>query len=103
MNRLKNKGKSIATVIIMFAGILIGLIVIFNKTQDNSKPTTFHEFVAKSPGISMHKYSHSIKEFAIVFKAKRRIYELMKKDRLSKQDSIEIKAIDQQLNQLLHD
>ena len=88
---------------LMFAGILIGLIVIFNKTQDNSKPTTFHEFVAKSPSISMHKYGSSIKEFAIVWKAKRRIYKLMQKDRLNKQDSIEIKAIDQQLNQLLHD
>ena len=88
---------------LMFAGILIGLIVIFTKIQKESKPTTFHKFIPKSPGISMHKYGSSIKEFAIVFKAKRRIYELMKKDRLSKQDSIEIKAIDQQLNQLLHD
>ena len=88
---------------LMFAGILIGLIVIFTKFQKESKPTTFHEFIPKNPGISMHKYGSSIKEFAIVFKAKRRIYELMHKDRLSKQDSIEIKAIDQHLNQLLHD
>ena len=87
----------------MFAGILMGLIVIFTKFHKENKPTTFHEFVPKSPVISMHKYGNSIKEFAIVFKAKRRIYKLMQKDKLSKQDSIEIKAIDQQLNQLLHD
>ena len=88
---------------LMFAGILIGLIVIFNKSQMISKPTAFHEFVPKSPGVFIHKYGSSIKEFAIAFNAKRRIYELMQKDSLNKQDSIEIKAIDQQLNQLLHD
>ena len=89
----------------MFTGILIGLMVIFSKSQEESRPIldTFQEFLPSKPDISIQKQGRSLKEFAIVWKAQRRIYKLMNKDSLTKQDSAEIKAIDQQLNKMLHD
>ena len=88
----------------MFAGILIGLFIILNKTiyQENQSIEALQELISPKPGISMNK-RNSLKDLITLWKAKQRIYALMNNDSLSKQDSIEIKAIDQQLNQLLHD
>ena len=103
MNRLKNKGKSIATVILMFAGILIGLFIILNKTnhQENQSMDVLHECILPKPKIS--KAGNSFDELMTIWKAQRRIHELMGKDNLSKEDSLEIKNIDKQLTQLIHD
>ena len=79
-----------ATVILMFAGILIGLFIILNKTiyQENQSIETLHELISPKPGISMNK-RNSLKDLITVWKAKQRIYALMNNDSLSKQDSIE--------------
>lgn len=88
----------------MFVGILIGLFIILNqyRSQQNKSIEALHELISPKPEISMNK-RNSLKDLITVWKAKRRIYALMNKDSLSKRDSLEIKAIDQQLNQLIHD
>ncbi len=103
MTRLKNKGKSIATVIIMFAGILIGLFIILNKTnhQENQSLDVLHELIPPRPKVS--RAGNSFDELITIWKVQQRIRKLMGKDSLSNEDSLEIKNIDKQLNQLIHD
>ena len=103
MTRLKNKGKSIATVIIMFAGILIGLFIILNNInhQENQSMDVLHELMPPRPKVS--GAGNSFDELITIWKAQQRIRELMGKVSLSQEDSLEIKNIDKQLNQLIHD
>ena len=87
----------------MFSGILVGLVIILIKSgqQVHSTFQTLKEFPRSE--ISFQKKDHPLQEFVTVLKARRRIHHLMKKDTITRQDSLDIKAIDQQLNQLLHD
>jgi hypothetical protein len=103
MTRLKNKGKSIATASLMFAGIMIGLFIILNKTkhQKYQSMDVLHELEFPTPKIS--KAGDSFDALITIWKAQQRIHELMGKDSLSNGDSLEIKNIDKQLNQLIHD
>ena len=99
MRKLKSK----LSIVIMFSGILIGLVILLIKSgqQVHSTFQTLKEF--PRPEISFQKKGHPLQELVTVLKAKHRIYQLMKKDTITGQDSLDIKAIDQQLNQLLHD
>ena len=103
MTRLKNKDKSIATVSLMFAGILIGLFIILNNTkhQENQSMDVLHELLPPRPKVP--KVGNSFDELITIWKVQQRIHELMGKDNLSNEDSLEIKNIDKHLNQLLHD
>ena len=103
MTRLKNKDKSIATVSLMFAGILIGLFIILNNTkhQENQSMDVLHELLPPRPKVP--SAGNSFDELITIWKVQQRIHELMGKDNLSNEDSLEIKNIDKHLNQLLHD
>ena len=87
----------------MFTGILIGLFIILNKTnhQENQSMDVLHEWIPHRPKVSTT--GNSFDELITIWKAQQRIHELMGKDSLSKEDSLEIKNIDKQLNQLIHD
>ena len=87
----------------MFAGILIGLFIILNKAnhQKNQSMDVLHELIPSRPNVS--GAGNSFDELITIWKAQRRIHELMGKDSLNKEDSLEIKNIDTQLNQLIHD
>jgi len=87
----------------MFSGILIGLIILLIKAGKQVHST--YKILKDIPRIetSFQKKGYPLQELVIVIKAKRRIYNLMIKDTLTSKDSLEIKAIDRQLNQLLHD
>ena len=91
----------IYSTLIMFAGMLIGLVVLLTKTAKPMEPIrqSIREFMP-STAVPERK---SIQDLLIAWKTGQRLQVLMQKHRLSKQDSLEIKSIDQQLNQLLHD
>jgi hypothetical protein len=97
----KPKLKPVYSLALMFTGILIGLVILFTKPDKAIEPIpqTLREWM---PAMSADKGS-SLSDLFLVLKAGKRIEVLMQKDSLTKQDSLEIKAIDQQLNQLLHD
>ena len=69
MTRLKNKDKSIATVSLMFAGILIGLFIILNKTnhQENQSMDVLHEWIPHRPKVS--RAGNSFDELITIWKA----------------------------------
>jgi len=95
--------KSKLSIVIMFSGILIGLVILLINSgqQVHSTYQTLKEF--PRPEFSLRNEGHPFRKLMTVWKTRRRIYHLMKKDTITGQDSLDIKAIDQQLNQLLHD
>lgn len=91
------------TIAIMLTGILIGLFVLLIKSSDQVKSTFQAVKEFQRPKIALQKEGNPLQDLVTVIKAKSRIYQLMRKDTITHLDSIEIKAIDQKLNQLLHD
>jgi hypothetical protein len=97
----KPKLNSMFSVLIMFFGMLIGLLILFTKTDHAPEPIgqTIRELI---PGKTVFR-GNAFKDLILAWKAGQRIEVLMQKDSLTQQDSTDIKAIDHQLNQLLHD
>ena len=95
--------KPIRTVIIMFVGMLLGLIILITLPNKNKEKYPIHLFELPTPEVSLQKGKSTVLQLILALKSKRRIDQLMLKDSLSAADSIEIRSIDQHLNQLLHD
>ena len=95
--------KPILTVIIMFVGMLLGLIILITVPNKKTERNPIHLFELPTPKVSLQKGKSSVLQLILALKSKRRIDQLMLKDSLSATDSIEIRSIDQHLNQLLHD
>jgi hypothetical protein len=97
----KPKLNAMFSVLIMFFGMLIGLVILFTKTDQATEPIgqTIRKLIPEKPLFQ----GNSFKELFLAWKAGQRIDILMQKDSLSQQDSTDLKAIDHQLNQLIHD
>lgn len=97
----KPKLKPLLTILFMFSGMLVGLIVFI--AIPKGRKNTHQQFEVAMPEISTQRAKHSIIQLMQALKSKSRIYQLMEKDSLTSQDTLEIKTIDKQINQLLHD
>ena len=91
------------TVIIMFFGMLLGLIIVMTLPNKNTAKHAVQGIEIPKPEVSLQKGKSSILRLIQVIKLKRRMDQLMLKDSLGAADSMEISTIDQHLNQLLHD
>lgn len=97
----KPKLNSVYSVLIMFLGMLIGLGILFTKTDQPTEPIgqTIRDLTLENALFR----EHAFRDLILAWKAGQRIEVLMQKDSLTQQDSTDIKAIDHQLNQLIHD
>ena len=98
-----NHTKALLTVIIMFIGMLLGLIILITLPNKKTEGNPIHLFELPKPNISIQHGKSSVLQLIQALKSKRRMDQLMRKDSLNAADSIEIRSIDQHLNQLLHD
>ena len=94
------KNKPFVMTILMFSGILVGLLILI--AQPKGKEETF-QFETIRPGLYLQQRRKSIGALLQACRAQFRMKQLMKKDSLNKKDSLEIQAIDQHINQLLYD
>ena len=89
--------------ILMLSGILLGLIILITLPGGAKKADVTRCICTARPGVSILQNKRTLSKLLHAWKAQQRIQTMMKKDRLNAKDSLEIKAIDQQINQLLYD
>ena len=97
------KIKKLSTIILMGVGIFTGtMILILTSTnqQDQSVGALIEEH---HPEKSITSGVHQLKGLIRAFQSQSSLEQMMQKDALTTEDSLEIEQIDQQINQLFHD
>jgi hypothetical protein len=90
-------------ILLMFAGILTGIVVLTSKIVKTPHTGTLRKTEFSMPDIRKTGISSAWEKLSALADMKIRLTDLMRRDSLSSSDSLEIKEIDRQLNQMLRD